>query len=322
MVSVFESLLLLGIGLLGITITIFVLAVSLLGKAIRASAQEKQTAEESRKKDTDEQVKELQTELTVLSAKGKLDNKQIQQLQDSLQGLQNKQAAHTRRLRWIRLKPRLLTATGGVLIPSLFFITSIIATIGALYFLTIDQSNDTNNLFSATVLSLLIGIIWIAFVLKAIEEVTLTSDEVVFSRDKEMFVTALKEYDEARKPALLFLWKTQPPFQFPSDSSQTINFAVKVDKADFAENVHVSFYLPTGFSFPGQEPLIQDSSAGLLSGLQTGSVSFDEPLLAGTNWTSKVAIKAPAASGEFPGYWQLKGKGAKTQGGSFKIIVK
>ncbi|MFC1918025.1 hypothetical protein ACFLXH_05180 [Chloroflexota bacterium] len=115
----FESIYFLAIGLLAITIAVFVLAVSLLGRAIRISAQEQAEAEEARKKDIEKQLQALKSELDEAKNKSRVD---VEKLKKSISELDKQQEKHMWRIRWIKMKPKLLTANGGVLLPGFFFL--------------------------------------------------------------------------------------------------------------------------------------------------------------------------------------------------------
>jgi septal ring factor EnvC (AmiA/AmiB activator) len=111
--TVFEALFFLTIGLLAITITVYVLAVSLLGRAVKLSLEEQEKAENVRKADTERTRSEL---------KGKLDQTTYdrESLEKSLKEYKNKIEKHDRTLRWIRWNPNFLKANWGVFIPSCF----------------------------------------------------------------------------------------------------------------------------------------------------------------------------------------------------------
>src|SRR3972149_7446032 len=71
--SVFEALFFLAVGFLAIAITVFVLAVSLLGRAIKISIQEQTEAEERAKKETEDEIKNIKSKIEELSTKGRVE---------------------------------------------------------------------------------------------------------------------------------------------------------------------------------------------------------------------------------------------------------
>lgn len=93
--AVFESLLFLGIGLLGITVAVFVLAVSLLGRAIRSSIDDAKTTEEARKKETSERIQEIET----LIHGSTVETAQLDEAHKRLRALEKVRARHARSLR-------------------------------------------------------------------------------------------------------------------------------------------------------------------------------------------------------------------------------
>lgn len=55
--SIYQLTFFLAVALLAIVITVFVLAVSLLGRAVKLSVEEQEKAEKDRKKDTENEIK-------------------------------------------------------------------------------------------------------------------------------------------------------------------------------------------------------------------------------------------------------------------------
>jgi len=92
----------LAIALLAIVITVFVLAVSLLGRAVRLSTEEQTKAEEKRKEDTENEIKKMQDKLGQAKAEGHLN---IEDLTKSLQDLERKDTKHKLCFKWSSTLP-------------------------------------------------------------------------------------------------------------------------------------------------------------------------------------------------------------------------
>lgn len=219
------------------------------------------------------------------------------------------------------MKPWFLRASGGVYAPSAFFAASIVFSAYGWYESNRLASGNYMGLLVVGVVFLLVGVVWLGFVLKVIEGVAVTSEDVAYTREKDMFVAALAAYDESKRPELSFEWREPPPFEIEADSMYSLRFTAQVLKSDSCENVIATFYLPPGFSFPGRERLTQPAGDGDIAGYETGSVEFGKPLLQSTKWVNDIAIKAPAEAGTFKGYWGLAGRAAESKMDSFDIQV-
>jgi uncharacterized membrane protein (DUF106 family) len=114
---VFEALFFIAIGLLAITITVFVLAVSLLGRAVKLSLEEQERTESERKADSERTRTELKEKLEQATY-------DRESLVKSLKEYKKKIEKHDRTLRWIRWKPNLLKVKWGVFIPCFLFIVA------------------------------------------------------------------------------------------------------------------------------------------------------------------------------------------------------
>ena len=63
--------------LLAIVVTLYVLAVSLLGRAITLSVEEQTNAKQKRKEDTENEINRIQRKLDKAKEKGKLDTTEL-----------------------------------------------------------------------------------------------------------------------------------------------------------------------------------------------------------------------------------------------------
>jgi hypothetical protein len=86
--------------------------------------------------------------------------------------------------------------------------------------------------------------------LRAIEDISITSEEAALKRTVQAFKRAEKELEEERKPKLLltFLDPT-PPIQTKPGEAVGIRFHIDLTKGDIAEQATVTFFAPPGFDF-------------------------------------------------------------------------
>ena len=157
MESIYQLIFFLSIALLAIVVTVFVLAVSLLGRAVRLSVEEQTQAEEKRKQDTENEIKEIQRKLDQAKTQGWLD---VEDLTKNLSDLNRKETRHLWKLRWIKIKPKLLTASWGALVPGAFFLISVIFSALALH---LQNGGLTTTLYMwIALIALGIGIVFIS----------------------------------------------------------------------------------------------------------------------------------------------------------------
>ncbi len=104
------------------------------------------------------------------------------------------------------MKPKLLTANWGAIIPGAFFLIAAIFSALTLYnFDEITKSYPQTTLWLAIVF-LVIGILFVCITLKTIEGVAKTSDETSFKREAEAIKAAFKQIEAEKSPLLtLFL---------------------------------------------------------------------------------------------------------------------
>ena len=137
--SVFESIFLIALALLGVSITIYVLSVTLLRNAIRLFHKTRKSLSTE---------KELQNEQVRLSDMNKLSHH-----------LENINA---------------LSFTNAVTFPCVFFLLAIASSIEGCY--TIETQNKSDWVaFTVTIITTIVGIVFLVRTLKAIEEVSIAS---------------------------------------------------------------------------------------------------------------------------------------------------
>lgn len=314
---VFEALFYFAVGLIAITVTIFVLAVSLLGRAIKLSVQEQTIAEERSKKDTDDEIQELQEELEKAKAECQLSPEVLIR---KLQKLESKQRRHKQKLFWIKLKPKLLTTIGGVFIPGIFFILSIIFSLIARHELSQSISAATSTYLFLTILFMVIGILYICLILRVIQGVAITTEETAFTIQKEVFKEALLEIDEAKKPTLFLEFSdSKPPFHVVADSEFTIDFSVGLNKGQVAKNSVIAFWTPAAFKFPeGTKKLptrYKKYAEHTSCRLDVGELRFPFDTLL------SIKLTTPSEPGKYMCVYRLYCEGFNSEYKEFDIIV-
>jgi len=316
--SIYQATFFLSVALLAIAITVFVLAVSLLGRAVTIAAREEEKVEKERKEGNEGEIKKIQGQLE--DAKSKGAQVDVVGLQKSLNNLRKIDRQHDRRLSWIRWKPRLLTANWAAFAPgALFLIAAILSALALRYVET--ESPLPFGLWVSSLFVMLGGILCTCLTLRVIQEIAVTSEEVSFSRQKEVFVKALSEFEEIKKPALKLHWREQmPPLRMKMDTILELKFGVSLEHGECAENVTASFFLPEGFSFPGSKTLAQPEYIPIVAKMVTLAISFSA-ITPGIILAHDIAIKAPSSAGEFICYYRLSSRGFVGDYEQLKIVV-
>lgn len=254
MIILYQSTFWLALALLAIVITAFVLAVSLLGRAIRISVKEQETVEQEKRESSSEQIKKFNSQLN--EAIEKDEQPDIDSLKKQINDLQ-KQLRHANwRLRWICFKPKLLRVTWGALFPASLFIISIVTSSLALFY---DPSSHSIALFLwyTSICFITLGSILIILTLTVIQDVASSTDETSFIRQKEMMKSAMVEVEEEKKPGIEVIFNKQLPFDLISTQPTEIAFRLTMTKGYIAKSTKIMFFAPKGFDFPGLPTLIQ-----------------------------------------------------------------
>lgn len=304
--------------LLAITIAVFVLAVSLLGRAVRISIVEQERNQKevlSRNRDSMKKLREQFQKAT----KGQ-SQPNINSIQKNINRIIWRQRLSRLKLIWICIKPNFLQVPLGVLLPGSLFIIAIASSNLAIYFES--SSHNTALIFWYTsILTMIIGTIVIILTLRVTQSVAITSEETSRVREKEVFISALQEYEESKKPVLLLGFSTeQPPFTLSIDQNKEIEFTIYLSKGDIARKPEVHFFAPLEFEFPGQKSLIQPDTYDTIGGHRSTAVKFID-CKPQTNLRNKLSIKAPSQSGKYVLYYQISCELFVGNKSAFTVIV-
>lgn len=293
--AIYQLTFFLAVALLAIVITIFVFAVSLVGRAIESASREQQVLLSSQTEAKKKQIKRLQEQLKDAEKTGNLDkgqlNEELTQTQHEIDGYQAQ-------LDHIEKRQSLIRRRGAVVCPGIaLFITLALTMIASGLAEAQNPPDFTLWLWIVSLGFLVFGIYRLFITLGAIEEVTITSQEAI-EKLPEAVKAALKEIEEEKKPVLgLVFLGEQPPFRIKAGTERQIEFAVVLKKGSEARNVVVYFTAPPGFSFPGMKVTVQSNLSEFPTYIMTGTTMID--IRKGINKENGITIKAPDISKEY-----------------------
>jgi hypothetical protein len=305
----------LAIALIAAVITIFVIAASLLGRAIEESSREQEEVARKESSEFDETIAGLQQQLK--EAKG---TKVIDDLKRQIAEYEEKKKEAEKDLKRISQKYGMLTVRGTVLYPGMFFLISIVLAGIARYTATIPLATVSYILWGLSLAAIIWGSYRICKCLKVIEGVAITTEEAQYKRMTQALETALERHEESKRPKLgLEFKKRKPPFSFKPDAKETIEFSVSIEHGFVAKSAEVWFFAPKGFGFPGQDTWNQDSDFVIPNALTTNMKVGD--LISGTRYPKNIDIKMPSKKGEYTLRYRLKCEDFSSERIEFKVKV-
>ncbi len=315
--TIFEAIFFLDVGLLGITITLFVLAVSLLGRAIKLSLQEQEETEEKAKKEVDDEIKKIKSQLNKTASSSHPD---LVGLNTNLALLVRKQKEHQYKLNNIKNKPSHLKVSGGVILPGIFFIISLVFCIFARYNFSINSDTNMLGYYFGAIVPVVIGLTFVYSTLKVVEEVAITSEDTAFIREAEVLKTALFEFEEAKRPILELRFKNEkPPIHFGIEQTKTITVGLVLLYGESARNPVIGIGIPNDFSFSEKQGSSQPVSSSR-SNYVFSSISCDT-CLQGIVHEKNVIITAPKEKGKYKSYWTIFGENIYPEEAEIIFIV-
>ncbi len=302
---VYQLTFFLALAILATLITIFVFAVSLLGRALEAATKEQEKTTKEQKDAAEEEIAAIQKQISNLGEKGRIDKEKLEELEAKLKQLRKQDERFEKKLSRIGKAPQLLTVRGGVVPPAASLLGALLLTAGA-WGLSETQTFVPITLWVLGLAAIVYSVTRIYKSLKVIESVAITSEEAALKRTIDAFKIAQKELEEERKPELGLKWRgTNPPFHIKADSTLELTFAVFCERGDFADDVSVVFFAPPGFTFPTMLTLIQDSNHPIVPEFVTTIIRYSPPVTRGTSLAQDVSFKAPPEVGEFEAYYQI-----------------
>lgn len=304
----------LALALLAILITIFVFAVSLLGRAMEAAAKTEKEKLLERKENNVKAMEAIKKKID--EAEGQIPKGLTKQLEK----LEKADGEFDRELAKIRKAPELLTVKGGVAPPASYLLGALILSAGAW------GLSDMQNFVPVTFWILgLAAIVYSIFriyrSLKVIESVAVTSEEAALKRTVEAFKIAQKALEEERKPELALKFEGKlPPFHMKAGSELTLDFHLDLVKGEEAIEPRVYFLAPPGFSFPGRKEYKQRADHPYIPNYITTVIKLtDVPSMLVS--PGSVVLKAPFEANTFSLFYQIVCKGFSPARLKFEVVV-
>ncbi len=316
--SVYQLTFLLALGLLAIVITIFVFAVSLLGRAIEAAAISEKENLAQRKENNTKEMAAIRKKIEEAETSGQIPKG----LTRELDKLEKKNKKFEKELGKIRKAPALLTARGGVFYPCASLIAALALNAGALYL------SDIENIHWAKPLSIwILGLAAIGFSiyricksLNVIQNVAITSEEAWIKKTVDAFKIAQKELEEEKKLIVELVFpEEQPPFHMTANSTKIIVFALSLVRGVECTSPHVLFLAPPGFDFPGHTTFKQSNSSSNPNYISTYIEVSD--IHRRIRSLSQITLKAPAESKTFTILYSITGTDYASDELEFQLIV-
>jgi hypothetical protein len=315
--TVFEALFFLAVGLIAITVTVFVLAVSLLGRAIKLSMQEQAEFAEKGKIEIEVRIKEINR---ILTKAKQLSHTKIEELHSSLSDLEKQQQKHKRNLNWIKNKPALLRVGGGVLIPGSFFLISTVISIIARYIMSLNQEANMIGYLIFSIGFIIFGLFVVIQSLKVIGGVAITSEETALIREAEAIKNAMLEIEESKKPIIqLDFLDTRFPLHLKMNSVNNLIFRVNLVKGDYADDVKIMLALSPGCTFISKDIKVFPESH-IYSKYELYIKSYDK-LLEGPSYDHSIDIQTSNITGEFKLLYWIYCRGFRNDATELKIFV-
>ncbi len=310
----------LALAVLAILVTIFVFAVSLLGRALERASKEKEKTLEAQKEATEKEIAGIQKQISKLLKKEHI-KKELGELEKKLRQLRKQGEEFEKKISKIGKAPELLTVRGGVIPPARILAIALILC-GVALVLYESQIVIANLLWVLGLAAIFYSVWCIYQSLKVIESVAITSEEAALVREVQALKTAFREYDEEKKPELILVWKKQqPPFHTKADSTKKLLFGLYLTRGDVADDADVMLYAPPGFSFPDRSSITQEADHPIAPEFVSACVYYGAPIIRGGTVAQEVNIKAPTAVGKFEAYYRVSCRGFCGEYKKFEIVV-
>ena len=315
---VYQLTFFLALGLLAIVITIFVFAVSLLGRAMEAAAKSEQEKLAERRENNAKEIAAIKEEMEKAEASGQIPRG----LTRKLKKLEKRDKKFDKELGKIRRAPELLTVKGGVVPVGASLLGALILASAAWYL--------SNIQIFISIVPVLVWILALAAIvysisriyrcLRVIESVAITSEQAALLRETEALKRTFKELEEERKPELLLIFKGKKfPLHVKADSEVSLPLILSITKGDFAEGVKVYIGAPPGFDFPRQDthtmPSDHDYPNYIYMIWNVGE------LIKGLTSRMTITIKSPPTLGSFNMIYYIFCRGFRTEPTELEIIV-
>lgn len=301
------------LALLAIVITIFVFAISLLGRAMEAAAKTEKEKLLERKENNAKAMADIKKKID--EAEGQIPKGLTKQLEK----LEKRDREFERELAKIRKTPELLTVKGGV-VPAASWLLGALILNGGAWGLSGMQNFAPITLWILGLAAIGYSIFRIYQSLKVIESVAVTSEEAALKRTVEAFKIAQKALEEERKPGLNLIFKGKEfPLHVKAGSEVSLPLVLSILKGDFAEDVSVYVGASEGFDFLREDTLTLPSDHDYPNCIcMAWNVGR---LIKGLIARKTITIKSPPTVGSFNMFYYIVCKGFRTEPAELEIIV-
>ena len=281
------------LGLLAIVVTIFVFAVSQVGRATESASREQQDILLGQKEAKGQQIEEIQQQLEEAKEAGQLDESK---LLAELQNTKEKITGYDAQLKHLQERIILIRRRGAVVWPGAFFLAALVLTILASG-LAESQNLVALPLWIISIGALVFGGFRVFRTLGAIEEVTITSKEAM-EKLPEVVKAALMALEEEKKPELSLIFRDKEfPLHMKADSEVSLQLALEVYKGEFAEDIAIHICAPPGFDFPDQDKYVLTADHAYPNYVAT--IWRKDRAIRGLTHMNTVTMKAPSKKGTF-----------------------
>jgi ABC-type multidrug transport system fused ATPase/permease subunit len=311
----------LALGLLAIVITVYVFAVSLLGRAMEDAVRSENEKLAERKKNNAKEMASIKKEIEEAEDSGQIPKGLIKKLKK----LEKKDNKFDKELAKIRKAPKLLTVNGGVIPPGIPLLVAIIFSGIAGYFwylYTIDIFIWIDPVFFwiVSLVAIIYSIFRIYCSLKVIESVAITSEEAALKKTVEAFKIAQEELEDERRPELSLKLKDKKfPLQAKANSEMPLRFELSLSKGDFAEDIDIHICLPPGFGFPNRDTYTLGIDHDYPDYIVT---TWEIPkVIKGLAYPKAIDIKTPPTAGSYNIVFYKRCKGLAADPVEEEIIV-
>lgn len=302
--------------LLGVTIPVFIFAVTLLGNAINKAQQEENKAKEQEEKDFELKITDLENKINAAK-----ETRNSSQLESQLKIILADRKKFNKQVKTIRNKYSLIELKKCILFPASFFILSILTNeITSVYF---SPPAIAPIFWILSVSFLSIGIFRLFKSLSLIQEVSVSSEELQMKKMTEAFSIALEAHDKKKQEELAITFRDIDfPYKAKPDEELTINFRVGLKKGRIVGNVAVWFFVPEEFGLisPAVDKSWRQGSDFVPPNIRTVKVEIGRVSI-GPYTPRTLKIKCPHAEGEYFLLYKIYGDGCESEKTEAKIII-
>lgn len=336
-----QAVFFLSIALLAIVIAIFVFAASLLGRALKANAEQQKLLEQKEKHELEEALTIAQKHLNSLKESCGTDKFKVDESVKSLKLAQKRKGQFNKKSITIKRGYDTFTVKGGVIYPTCFFLSSAFFSSLA-WGLALSQHSSFSignwifynapfiyGFIGVAIILLGFGIKRVLISLRKIQEIAITSEEAALKTTVDAFKIAQRELEIERKPAISLIFNhPKPPINIKLGEAVDVHFVLDLLKGDMADNIEVIFLAPDNFKLKGIESDFMETKVkyykqgGTIKYVGWQTVEYQIPkLLSSVKYTLVLSISSVGAIGDFDLAYSVKCPGYYSGLIGFKVKV-